>query len=94
MREPLAKFLRYSEPDVIPALVEDQRATLGLAGALQAVMRSPKCELTLRLACIDLLRLIGSAVELRPGVTDILNSFRGTDLDLGVRTALDRMGAD
>ncbi len=94
VREPLAKLLRYAEPDVIPGLLEEPRATLELAGALQCVMRSPKCELILRLACIDLLRLFATAPELRPPVTDILNSFRGTDLDLGVTTALDRIEAN
>ena len=93
MREPLAKLLRHAEPDVTPGLLEDRRATVELAGALQAVMRSPKCELILRLACIDLLGLFATAPELRPPVTDILKTFRGTDLDLGVRTALDRIGA-
>ena len=93
VREPLAKLLRYAEPDVIPRLLEDRRATLELAGALQCVMRSPQCELILRLACIDLLGLFATAPELRQPITDILNSFRGTDLDLGVRTALDRIGA-
>jgi hypothetical protein len=92
VREPLAKFLRYSEPDVIPGLLEEKRATLELAGALQAVMRSPECDLILRLACIDLLRLFAIAPELRGPITDILNSFRGTDLDLGVQTALERLG--
>ena len=94
VREPLAKLLRYAEADVIPGLLEDRRATLELAGALQSVMRSPKCELILRLACIDLLRLFATAPELRPPITDILNSFRGTDLDLGVTTALDRIEAN
>jgi hypothetical protein len=93
VREPLAKFLRYSEPDVIPGLLEDRRATLELAGALQAVMRSAECELVLRLACIDLLRVFATAPELRPPITDVLNSFRGTDLDLGVQTALERLRA-
>lgn len=93
VREPLAKLLRYAEPDVIPGLLEERRATLELAGALQCVMRSPKCELILRLACIDLLGLFATAPELRPSITDILNSFRGTDLDLGVCTALDRIRA-
>jgi hypothetical protein len=93
IREPLAKFLRYAEPDVTPGLLEDRRATLGLAGALQAVMRSTECDLILRLACIDLLRLFATAPDLRAPITDILKTFRGTDLDLGVQTALERLRA-
>lgn len=94
VREPLAKLLRYAEPDVIPGLLEDRRATLELAAALQCVMKSPKCELILRLACIDLLGLFATAPELRPPIADILSSFRGTDLDLGVSTVLDRIGTN
>jgi hypothetical protein len=91
VRDPLAKFLRYSEADAIPGLLEDGRATLQLAGALQAVMRSQECDLILRLACIDLLRLFATAPELRAPIVDILSGFRGTDLDLGVQTAMERI---
>jgi hypothetical protein len=93
VRDPLANLLKYAEPDVIPKLIEETRATLQLAGALQNVMKSRECEFILRLACINLLGLFATAPGLRQPIVDIFNSFLGTDLDHGVRTALDRIPA-
>jgi hypothetical protein len=92
VREPLVKLLRYSEPDVLPKLVEDPRATLELAAALREVMLRTECDLILRLAAIDLLVLIAAAPEFRVQVTAILEGFRGTDLDHGAGVAIDRIG--
>ena len=89
--EPLTKFLRYSDADVVPDLRNEYRLVLDLANALKGVMECEECALTLRLACIDLLVLLAGAREFRPSVTGILESFRGTDLDLGASTGLQRI---
>jgi hypothetical protein len=54
-------------------------------------MSSRECDLLLRLAAIDLLVLIATAPEFRVPVTEILEGFRGTDLDHGAGVALDRI---
>ena len=92
VREPLGKLLRYSEPDVLPKLGEDPRGTLELAAALRGVMLRPELDLILRLAAIDLLVLIATAPEFRVQVTEILEGFRGTELDHGAGVAIDRIG--
>jgi hypothetical protein len=90
-REPLAKLLRYADPNVLPYLKRALRPTLELAGALKGVMKQERCDLMLRLACIDLLAMFAMAPELRPPVVGILEEFRGTDLDHGAAMGLQRI---
>jgi hypothetical protein len=90
-REPLAKLLRYADPNVLPYFKRAPRPTLELADALKGVMKQERCDLTLRLACIDLLAMFAMAPGLRPPVVRILKEFRGTDLDHGAAMGLERI---
>jgi hypothetical protein len=91
IREPLAKLLRYCDPNVLPHLTADVRPTLQLTVALKGVMDQPQCDFILRLACIDLLVMLAEAPELREAVVRILQGLRKTDLDLGATTGLERI---
>jgi hypothetical protein len=91
VRDPLEKLIRYADPDLLPDLASSPRATLELTQSLRGVMANPQCEFTLRLACIQFLAMASQAASLRDPLIGILESFRGTDLDHGVSTALERI---
>lgn len=91
VREPLDELIRYAAPDVVPDLSGDPGLALELAESLRGVMQSRECEFTLRLACIELLTIMTQAKPLRERAIEILVGFRGTDLDLGVSTAMERI---
>jgi hypothetical protein len=91
VREPLAKLLRHSDPNVLPHLTAELRPALQLTVALKGVTDQPRCDLMLRLACIDLLVMMAEAPELRKASVRILTDLRHTDLDLAATTGLERI---
>jgi hypothetical protein len=68
--------------------------TSGLTAVLGSVMRDREIDLIIRLASADLLGFLGSAAAFRASVTELLKSFRGSDMDLQSTRALERMGID
>jgi hypothetical protein len=91
VREPVAKLLRYAEPDVVPEMEQAPRQTFALADALRGVMRDTESDLMVRLACIDLMAMLAASPVLRPKMVEILQSFRRTDLDHGASMGLERI---
>src|SRR5579872_3681646 len=91
VREPLTKLLRYADANSAPLIAATPREALALVGALRALMALESGDFILRLACIDFLALLAAQPELRQPVIDLLNSFRGTDLDHGVSMGLDKV---
>jgi hypothetical protein len=90
-RDHLAKFLRYAEPDVLPAFTADPRATGELMESVANMMHNQEFDFILRLAGADVLALLGSEPKLRKGAEGLLQPFRGTDLDLASKTAMERI---
>ncbi|HTS31153.1 MAG TPA: hypothetical protein VMH81_35015 [Bryobacteraceae bacterium] len=63
----------------------------GLANALHGILQDGDCDLMVRLGPIDLLVILAAVPRVRPVVTEILERFRKTDLDLGATQALERI---
>jgi hypothetical protein len=92
-RDRLAKFLRYADADVLPAMVAEARAVGDLLDSVAAMMRNTEFDFLIRLAGADFLALVGSEPKFRSEVDALLRPFLGTDLDLASKNALGRIGA-
>jgi len=90
-RDAIAGLLRYPDESALPAFATAPSETFALTDALAKVMRDVAIDFTLRLDCTDFLGFIGWRAEFRQPVTTLLQSFRGTDLDLQSTRALERM---
>jgi hypothetical protein len=90
-RDAICGLLKYPDESALEAFAESPKETIALTEALAKVMRDDGIDRILRLDCADFLGFIGWREEFREAVTKLLQSFRGTDLDLQATRALERM---
>ncbi len=91
IRTAMAEMLQYPESSALAGIAGSPREAMDAAGALVQVMRDAGVDFLLRLACTDFLSFLGSEASLRDAMVSILESFKGTDLDLQSTRGLERI---
>ena len=91
MRSTAGELLRYPDCSALGGIAGAKREAMDLADSLVGVMWDTGAEFGLRLNCTDFLGFLGSEATLRGGVTRLLKSFAGADLDLQSTRALERI---
>jgi hypothetical protein len=90
-RAVINEVLGYPDSSALSAIAGAPRQAVELAQSLAEVMRDPEVDFGIRLACADFLGFLGSEPTLRRGMSRLLTSFAGTDLNLQSTRALERM---
>ena len=90
--DPVFGFLRYPDPDVLPALAAQPAAVSELADAIAGIARNRAVfGFYLGTECIRFLGWLGTVPEFRKQMRARIVAFQGTDLDHACNTTLERL---